>query len=99
MEVKIGSLIVGLIALFLALFRFKNIDSKILFFWISFALLTQGFANYFGRDLWLIFLAFGTLVIGIVQGIRKRDKTYIPLTGVIIALMIQVIFFLFVRKY
>lgn len=99
MEIKIGSLIVGLTALFLALFRFKDTDSKIIFFWISFTLLTQSFVHYFNNDLWLILVAFGTLIIGIIQGIRKRDKTYILLIGVMMALMIQVCFLLFFKRH
>ena len=99
MEIKIGSIIVGIAALFLAIFKFKNFDSKISFFWIAFALLTQGFVNYFGQDLWLIFVALGTIVIGVIQGIRKKDKTYVLLVGVIAALIVQVLSFLFLNKH
>lgn len=99
MDIKIGNLIVGLVALFLALFKFKKTDSKIIFFWISFALLTQSFVNYLGHDLWLIFVALGTIVIGIIQGVRKRDKAYILLIGVILALIVQISYLVFFKNH
>ncbi len=98
MDIKISSLVVGLIALVLAIFKFKDVDSKICFFWIALALLLQSFSNYLGKDLWVVIVAVGSMVIGIIQGIRKRDKTYILMVGTLFVMILQAFSLIYFKK-
>lgn len=95
MKAIIRSLIPILGSLFLGVFKAKDLESRIVFFWFAFIFIIRSFPNDlidFNMCVYLTILT--SMGISIFQAIRKRDKIYlITLTASIFAL-IQIFFLL-----